>query len=521
MMWAPVRRPSNHVVHLAGLSVLALALVVSLARFLRGFSHLPGTDAYYYALQAQSILDIGRLKVPDHGSVEYLVAAMAHAGLSIETAFRFVLTMVFGLYQIGMLLVVLQLREKARFGAALLWALSAPLVAFHTIEFPNLTLGLATIPLWFWLAIRPIRYRMLWLGALLGASALVHPAAGVIALLFVTMASLGIARSRGSSSPMRSFSIPMMIVAGCAGLLIILALARPAVAARVLSVDWGRPALLGLAISHDVPDELKSTILALWTLLAVLLLLAVYRRTSSSMWKVMAVAALALPLFPDNSAGLAEIGGRLSVLFVLLALPLGALIWNEVAPDQPAEHAFVSWLHSAQAKRCIAVVVTLAAILMPTRMKSYNSLLMTDDYGAYENVVVALRDAKLPMLIAHRGLDFFYSYRLRQDAFHFDPEPGWNRSAIWRVAARITPEEVAYYSPPACLWGQTANSIDGTGYLIVREDCWEELRARLTRSENPDLYIEVWENMENPSQPRPAFLHDKHPDAGSDPFPVQ
>jgi len=38
------------------------------------------------------------------------------------------------------------------------------------------------------------------------------------------------------------------------------------------------------------------------------------------------------------------------------------------------------------------------------------------------------------MPIAHRGLDFFYIYRLPRDAFHFDPEPGWKRDDIWRVA---------------------------------------------------------------------------------------
>jgi hypothetical protein len=122
------------------------------------------------------------------------------------------------------------------------------------------------------------------------------------------------------------------------------------------------------------------------------------------------------------------------------------------------------------------------------------------------------------MLIAHRGLDFFYSYRLRRDAFHFDPEPNWNRSQIWRVAVRITPEEVAYYSPQACPWGQTARLIPGTDYVLVREDCWEQLRARLNRDDNPDLYTEVWENMENPAQTRPAFLRDRHGDFGADPF---
>ena len=78
------------------------------------------------------------------------------------------------------------------------------------------------------------------------------------------------------------------------------------------------------------------------------------------------------------------------------------------------------------------------------------------------------------------------------------------------MAARITPEEVAYYSPPGCRWGETGKMIRGTDYLLVREDCWEQLRAQVTRDDNPDLYTELWESSENPSQKRPGFLRARY-----------
>jgi hypothetical protein len=124
------------------------------------------------------------------------------------------------------------------------------------------------------------------------------------------------------------------------------------------------------------------------------------------------------------------------------------------------------------------------------------------------------------MLIAHRGLDFFYTFRLQRDAFHFDPEPNWNRGEIWRVVARVTPEEVAFYSPASCPWGESAKAIRGTDYLLVREDCWERFRLAVNRQDAPDLYSEVWENAENPSQLRPAFLRARHRDTGQEWFPA-
>jgi hypothetical protein len=65
-------------------------------------------------------------------------------------------------------------------------------------------------------------------------------------------------------------------------------------------------------------------------------------------------------------------------------------------------------------------------------------------------------------LIAHCGLDFFYTYRLKRNAFHFDPQPEWNRSQTWRIAAQITPEGDGLL---LTCWRRC--------YLLVREDCWK------------------------------------------------
>jgi len=73
-----------------------------------------------------------------------------------------------------------------------------------------------------------------------------------------------------------------------------------------------------------------------------------------------------------------------------------------------------------------------AIAVLPIRLGGYTGLLMGDDYAQYEKIVAVLGRDDISMLIARRGLDFFYSYRLRRDAFHFDPEPNWNRAEIWR-----------------------------------------------------------------------------------------
>ena len=302
----------------------------------------------------------------------------------------------------------------------------------------------------------------------------------------------------------RRFKLFIPVVAGCVVVVVASAATFLSIKTRLATLRPGWPGLLSLANSADVPREMSVTIVAAWLLGAVTFI--VEWKTGRRRWMLFTGAMLALPLWPDHHGGLDGIGGRLSLLFVLAALPLLAVLCNGLA----ANSRIVSFSSRAAVQKVVAAAALIAIALMPLRLRACNSLLTADDYDTYETVVAALREADVSMLIAHRGLDFFYSYRLRRDAFHFDPEPEWNRKEIWRVAARITPEEVAYYSPPGCRWGETGKMIRGTDYLLVREDCWEQLRAQVTRDDNPDLYTELWESSENPSQKRPGFLRARY-----------
>jgi hypothetical protein len=511
MMWEPVHRPTDHVLRIAGLVALSLVLVACFVRFLLNFNYLPGTDAYYYALQTQSLLDTGQIKVPDHGALYYAMAAVSRSGLSIEAAFRITLAATFTIYQLGMLLLILRLKDESQPFAALLWTLSSPIVAFHAIEFPNLSLALATLPIWFWLAMKPVRRWWFWLALLLSASILVHPAAAVLAVLFAVTATLGRMWTGGAQPGKSPFKTSPWVLTTCTTLLLVISAiyaGHAGIGARLLSLRPGTPGMIGLVIKEDIPNEMKVTIVFAWLLLASFLFS--YWKICAIQWRFLAVATLAIPLWPDHFTGLAGVGGRLAALFVLPALPLIVVIREESNESS----RFFSWTRAARKQRLVAFAVVIAIAVLPMRVRAYRALLMSNDYPAYERVVAALGKSRIPMLIAHQGLDFFYSYRLRRDAFHFDPEPNWKRAEIWRVAVRITPEEAAYYSPPTCPWGTTADLIHGTAYVLMREDCWQQLRSRVNREDNPDLYSEIWENMENPSQPRPDFMRARHRDFG-------
>jgi hypothetical protein len=494
-------------------TAILLVPVACFVYFLSRFGYLPGTDAYYYALQTESLLDFGRLKVHDGSVLYYFVAAVSRSGLSIEMSFKFVLAAIYGIYNLGFLLLVTRLKEKTRPLAALLWVVSGSVAAFHVIEFPNLSMGLVTIPLWFWFLMGRRKRRLLWLAALLVACAFLHPALAALVSMFIATVYLGWTASAGALKRFRIKGFVVGMISVALALLAVM-LKWSGFGWRLKSLAWGKPGLFALATATGLPFDMKVGVLFFWISLA--LLYFAYLRSGSGKWTYLIAATLTLPLWPDPEGGLNGLGGRLAGLFVFLALPLIVLVYDDLGTRGKG----FAWMQAPRTLQITTLVFIAAMAVLPIRLENYTRLLMSNDYGQYEKVVAALERDDIHMLIAKQGLDFFYTYRLRRDAFHFDPEPNWNRAQIWRVAARITPEEVAYYSSPSCVWGKAARTIEDTDYLLVREDCWENLRARLNPNENPDLYTEVWKDMENPSEPRPAFLRVRHRDSTTGAFPA-
>src|SRR5262249_24110010 len=140
---------------------------------------------------------------------------------------------------------------------------------------------------------------------------------------------------------------------------------------------------------------------------------------------ILSLVSMALPLWPDGVPGFQDLGARLAAMFIFLALPLAVILANEVSG-----HKLFVRLQPPWPQRAAVLLTAVALAILPLRLDGYHDALMTDDYAQYEKVVSALSRRAIPILIAHRGLDFFYSYRLRRDAFHFDPEAGWNRLEI-------------------------------------------------------------------------------------------
>jgi len=508
-----VKRPSSSLWRHLGLAALLALQAAYFVYFLYQFRYLPGTDAYYYALQTQSLLDTGHLKVPDTPVLYYTVAFLCRAGLSIEASFKAVLSAIFIIYSAGLWGLVLRLKRASWPLGLLVSVISGSLIAFHVIEFPRLSLGLATVPFWFLILTVPKKGHLWWLASLLIACSLMHVTLLFLAMVFALAVAIDKAKLAGNWARVFSAKNVIIACAGCVLTAAVIVRMWPGLWLRVADLRLGVPGIVAF-FGHEntVPGDLKIVVPALWLLL--LAMFVINSKNGSRKWWYLAFAVLGIPFWPSSDPSLLGLSGRLALVFVFLATPLVLVFLEEISNSRGThlQHSHSRWP--------LALIAIVIAAIFPVRMDDYRTVVSGYDYSSYEKVVADLGKEPIPMLIAHRGLDFFYSYRLRRDAFHFDPEPGWKRSDIWRVAMRVTPEEVTYYAPATCQWSGTARTIPDTDYSLVREDCWEHLRTNVDPKDNPDLYVELWDDPENPSGKRPAFLSEKHREVSTEEFPV-
>jgi hypothetical protein len=349
---------------------------------------------------------------------------------------------------------------------------------------------------------------------LLLISAFIHPALVVLGFLFASTVAL---ERVTESKAFTNLGAIRVLVFGASTAVIILfgaVVKWPGIALRLKSLAPGPPGLIRFIGAAGTPLDMKIAALFSWLILAFLYFDCFRNRAGK--WTYLVSAMLAMPLWPAHDATLFGLGGRLAGLFIFLALPLIVCILRDIGEGSKV----FAWVQAKPTVPLLALATILAISVAPVRLSCYSELLMSNDYPQYEKIVTALSTDNISMLIAQRGLDFYYTYTLHRDAFHFDPDPNWNRAEIWRVAARVTPEEITYYFPSSCAWGVQAKTIANTGDLLVREDCWEQFRARVNANDNPDLFAEVWEDAENPSHSRPVFLRARHQGATEKAFPT-
>ena len=124
----------------------------AMLKALNTFKYIPGSDAYFLVIQAQTLMAKGTLKVPDGGVLAYPIAFISLFGPTIEDATRMILIANICFLQYSILFVLFYFLRgwKAVLAAAV--TLSSVALLYNGIEFPKLTMAMSLMPWCFLIA---------------------------------------------------------------------------------------------------------------------------------------------------------------------------------------------------------------------------------------------------------------------------------------------------------------------------------------------------------------------------------
>jgi hypothetical protein len=488
---------------------LLLALVGWQAQWLANQTYLLGTDAYYLVVQAQSVLTLGHLKIHDANPIPFAIAGLMNLGLPAQLSTSIALSLVWAVLILGISFLGLQ-GARVNFVALLIaiLAASSPALLYHSLEFPKASLALAFVPFWF-LSIQQGHPR---LGILfVFVSLILHSSLLPAGILFIVLIC-------PRSFPSRRF------IFGAALFLLVTTIIWIRVQPKILAgflerlgdgsagYSSGLPLLL---TRTDILPALRSEVLFWYVVLAICAATAMYARA----FRVAAFSAALLltAMLPSSRVELFGLGERLASLNIGVIACASLFVLSGASSNL---QSYGDLRNFRLGKWPLAIIVSIAAISIGWRSALVSRELPTAEYQGFSPIVAFLSDKKIPMLIAHRRFAFYYTSVTGRDAFSFDPETHWPILSIWRLVAEVEPAEIAHgLNGEVCRWdGDNVLPVPGSKNILVREDCWQGLRSRISQTDDPDLFRRVWNNDINPSAQRPKFLQERNPISEHDVF---
>ncbi len=480
--------------------VFSLSLVVfSVLLFwqLSQDTFLRGPDAYYYALQADYWATTGNVKIPDSSIVHRINGLLTRAGMGAETAIR--LWTCLALLILGLLSGLL-LRHSNTFLMVSVtgWLLLSPSLLFIAIEFSTLFSMLFVWPIVVYFLTRPKPYTILAIVPALLA-VFIHKAAIPLSVLICVLVLL---ENRQTLFYRHKTVLAMLTsVVLVAGLYFLKSDHLHWLDLQRLG-NWHNlsPGVVTLLSREAVPLAIKLELIGSILLLSVAIVFYL-KRTPDQRWPVYYALALMIPAwFPFSADEVLGAGERYAMLIPFLVM-LSVLL---LASKQTAE---------VKPKQAYAAPLLLITLLTASfwRLSYSHPTYLDPDNRAYANISQQILQNDIPMLIAHRGLNFYYKFKTHRESFPYEPESHWNKLRIWRLTYNITADEFTYHLPEPCDWGSgLVKSVDEKNYYLIREDCWVKFREAIREEENQDLYDRIWHYWRNPSKTRPGFLYRKH-----------
>ena len=442
-----------------------------------------GIDGYYYALQAKQLLSSGAFLIPDRSPVLYLLSGLCAAGdpvlmLKIGAALLGALPVIPG-FLLGR---QISGRSGGGFILALLFSLSVSM-AYLSIELlKNLgAISFLLFILHYFLKIESGEKSLKTAIPAAGLALLAVLSHRSTALLTLVLTGALLYRLLPLS---RKKKILFTTGAAVFGLLLIIAIRG------IHPADPGRftgqfSIIPELPVFSKISRFLFPPALLVEITLAALIPWAVifFRKKITNplirtLW--LTLFLLYLPFWKADGAGM---GFRLA----LVGAPLGLIVLFSVFQK-------IKWdkKHSS----VLTAILIAAAIFLP--QSAYRP--ETDPpYSRYKKLLPHIRLPKGSVLICHRGLNLYCTYKTPYEGLSYIPDFPVPRKKLWRLAAYVDFTDIK--KTTGLKAGSSLIRKLPYPYTLIREDIWRRFRQQL-----PTDRRKLLQNSYNPWKRKPWFL---------------
>jgi hypothetical protein len=452
---------------------------------------LPGSDAYYYALQTQGLIEKGHLIIPDSSPVFTLIKSLNFlTNSSAQTV------LVYFICSLCFLRLILSFLFPNRINL-LLWIFASPSLFILHYEFPKQTLALAMISV----GVLSLKLKRTWISnvffyASMAISIYLHKSVLLGAMVLSALYSAQWIRWKTTRQIRILMVVSLLVFVGLAGIWMLgtrndqrfsTVLSTPGVLTLWNRGGWG------------------------WMLVVELLTILILSRPLSG--KVFMIGALAtapgfLPLFNEGSMSLGERVALMTPFFCLMALSLS----ERNVPKTSGNKA--TTLATLVLSFVSGIFVT-AGIL-----NVFNKELLlrySEKNKEYEQIRYEIEQVQRPpLLISKIGLNYYLKYFLKIETFPYQPESHWDKKLIWRIVDGVEPSYFFNKLSPMCLEEKNFKPFTRLGsiYSLIREDCFDVFRQTFSQETDDIVFKTLHTHSRNPIDFRPSWLYTKYDPTG-------
>lgn len=470
-------------------ALCALAIVIASAplfsvrlSMLEKSPHPTGLDGYYYALQAKSFAENGRLENPDAAPGFYICGLLAIVCKNAITACKIAASGISTALAISIFLALLAMfpGHYARAFAGFLLCAASPSCAQLTVNYINNLTGLT-----FLFAYIACFYRA-WTGerkpsAFLIAGSLVFFALACLSHLITAGYAIAFTAVFFLQRQSSKFRIGAVLVAFAAFL--VMAISQRQRFAGVFSILPSFPAMsvsFRTLLHPWIVFEMSALFVIVWVF-------AIFLCIKNKRLLPYAVIPVVL-FFPFWNLRALDMGYRM----FLSAVPC-SIVFIVSHSKKIARLAYV-----CAALLCAALCVALCALSPRVYDPGRDP-----PYEYYRKLVSRIELEKDTLLIAHLGLNHVYTYYSDlKMALNYVPDFDFPGDKLWRVAYGVPVSAIT-----ARLSEIDRDELDGKlkridgNYILIREDLWKRYLER----EDPEIVLAL-QNWYNPHTVRPSFI---------------